>query len=445
MGVHFAGRDSKRDTTRFRSIQGYRTGPINLTPLPRPGDLQFSMFHIADLMDDVSGGSSGRKPCADCGGVQIQVDRSPDPAVDDWGFWDNLVPFENVYDHVPSAYSYYGATYCQYTPTDTGIAPPAPNGYHESLCFPHGAWSSCGTVRGIVPGSTAACAGPGVVDPAGSGVWVQTKFDLASFLGQRVRLRWIAETWCFDEFDPHYAALGGSWEDNLDDDGWWVDDVRVAGVVASQSSPAPDPRPAAAGSCPAVCTDIDGDGYGSPGSALCPAGPAADCDDLRTDFHPGAPEVCDRLDTDCDGALSPPELDGDHDGYTPCGGDCDDLDPNVRPRAIERNDGKDNQCPGDAGYGLVDEITGVIHFFPTQVRLTWVPQELATSTQLVRSGRVDFASGCTLFEQPGPPVDDPAVPPLGGAFYYLARATAPNVGSWGAGSSGVERVVPCVP
>src|SRR6185295_9181816 len=148
---------------------------------PRPGDLQFSMYQIADLMDDVFTSSDERFPCTDCGTVQIQVDRNPDPAVDDWGYWDNLVPFENVYDHVPSAWSYYGDSYCQYTPTDTGPAAPAPNGFHETLCFAHGAWSSCGTVRGTTPASVAACLGPGIVDPSGSGVWVQTKFDLSSF------------------------------------------------------------------------------------------------------------------------------------------------------------------------------------------------------------------------------------------------------------------------
>lgn len=446
MGVHFGGLDSTRDTTRFRSIQGYRSGPINLTPLPRPGDLRASMFQIADLMDAAGVNATDPLPCTDCGGVQVQVDRAAAPGVDDWGPWENLVPFENVYDHMPSAWSYFGATYCQYTPTDTGTASPAPNGFHETLCFPHGAWSSCGSVRGTTPGSVTGCEGPGVVDPSGTGVWVETKFDLSASLGQRVRLRWIAEIWCFDQFTPHYAAVGGTWETSLEDDGWWVDDVRVAGVIAAQSSPAPDTRPAAQGSCPAVCLDLDGDGYGTPGSPVCPAGPGADCNDLRADYYPGAPEICDQRDSDCDGALSPQEVDDDHDGRTECSGDCNDQDPTIRPGIAERNDGQDNQCPGDRGYGLVDELTGPIAWIPSSPRITWNSQQLATSYQLVRSSRVDFASDCTLFTQPAPPFDDPDVPPaVGGIFYYLARASAPHVGSWGRGTLGVERAVPCVP
>lgn len=444
MGVHFAGLDSIRDTTRFRSIQAYRTGPINLTPLPRPGDLQFSMYQIADLMDDVfSSNLFDRFPCADCGTVQIQVDRNPDPAVDDWGFWDDLVPFENVYDHVPAAWSYYGDSYCVYTPTDTGTAAPAPNGSHETLCYSHGAFSSCGTVRGSAPASVASCAGPGIVDPSGSGVWVQTKFDLASYLGQRVRIRWVAETWVFDNSRPHYAAAGGAWETSVEEDGWWLDDVRVTGVIAAQSSPVPDARPAATGSCPAGCTDLDGDGYGAPGSSLCPAGPGADCDDLRSDLHPGATEICNRLDDDCDGSLSPQEIDDDHDGYTECSGDCNDQDPSIYWLAIEVNDGKDNQCPGRPGYGLVDEMGNAL-VFQSQIRLAWNGQQLATSYQIVRSDRKDFVSGCTVVQQSVRTLDDAAEPPAGGLFYYLVRAAAPNVGSWDANSSG-ERVVPCVP
>ena len=449
MGLHFSGRDSTWDTTHFRTLQAYRSGPINLTPLPRPGDLTLSMLHIADLMDEIDGGfpPSSPRPCVDCGDVQIQIDRSADPAVDDWGFWEKLVPFQNVYDHVPAAWSYYG-DYCVHTPTDAGATSPAPYGFHETLCFPQGAWSSCGAVRGTTLSGERECEGPGILDPSGSGLWVETRFDLSSFLGQRIRLRWIAESWVFDEITPHYAAMGGSWSNNPDDDGWWLDDIRITGVVTSQSTPVVDQQPAVVGPCTLVCTDRDGDGYGFPGSGACPFGPSYDCDDLRPDVHPGAPEGCNGVDNDCDGVVLPEERDADGDGVRTCQGDCDDNNFNVRPNAGERADGIDNQCPGDAGYGLVDELPGPVTFLTGGVRLNWHPVSGASQYQAVRSTRVDFSGDCSVFNVnavSSSHIDDPAIPAPNQAFFYLVRNSSPYVGDWWRNSAGMKRVLPCLP
>ena len=63
--------------------------------------------------------------------------------------------------------------------------------------------------------------------------------------------------------------------------------------------------------------DLDGDGFNLWDG---------DCDDGDAAAYPGAPEdVCDGLDTDCDGYLD--ELtDVDGDGFSSCDGDCDDED-----------------------------------------------------------------------------------------------------------------------
>ncbi|MCA9770965.1 MAG: M6 family metalloprotease domain-containing protein [Myxococcales bacterium] len=50
------------------------------------------------------------------------------------------------------------------------------------------------------------------------------------------------------------------------------------------------------------CTDVDGDGYGSPASALC-AYASLDCDDADAQVHPGAAERCNYADDDCDLAV----------------------------------------------------------------------------------------------------------------------------------------------
>ncbi len=118
-------------------------------------------------------------------------------------------------------------------------------------------------------------------------------------------------------------------------------------------------------------TDADGDGYGldGSGSSACiqPTGSAdqdGDCDDGDASIYPGAAELCDGVDRDCNGSATTVTwyLDGDGDGYgdpgtsqqacTPPPGysanalDCDDGEPSAHPGGIELCDGLDNDCNG---------------------------------------------------------------------------------------------------
>jgi hypothetical protein len=84
-----------------------------------------------------------------------------------------------------------------------------------------------------------------------------------------------------------------------------------------------------------------------------------DCDDQNREVSPIADEVCDGIDNDCN-ELCDDNQDGDGDGYTPCGSqiveggsaclidpvlaDCDDGDADVSPGALEVCDGRDNDC-----------------------------------------------------------------------------------------------------
>jgi len=447
MGAHFdLGSSLIGDTTHLRSLQAFVSSPINLAVYPRPGDLVLSMWQIVDLMDNTALGPGNDFQCFDCGDVQVQLDRDPNPAVDDWGPWEKLAPFQNVYDHMSSAWSALMPVgyYCLFTPADAGGAAPATRGDHETMCFPQGAWSRCGSARGTTSQAVSGCAGPGVVDPSGAGVWVETKFNLADHLGQRIRIRWIGSTWMFDSVTDSYFAVGNGWPPTLEDDGWWLDDITITGVVTSQVSPSPDDDPPPATSCPALCADVDGDGYGSPGSTICPAGFLADCNDLDAAVHPGATEACDGIDDDCDGVIPAVEADADGDGWRVCGGDCNDVDPTTFPGASEVNDGRDNECPGDPGFGIIDEISGVTGFLGGGPKLyCWPPQSGATSYLLARSGRPDFTSDCVATPVTDLCLDESGSPPPGRAFFYLVRAQSPHVGSWGQDSSGMERTGIC--
>ncbi|MFZ5364949.1 MAG: putative metal-binding motif-containing protein [Patescibacteria group bacterium] len=131
--------------------------------------------------------------------------------------------------------------------------------------------------------------------------------------------------------------------------------------------------------CPADCpddgpVDADGDGYSPP----------ADCLDTNFYVHPGATEVCDGLDNNCDGqadegvcgpicgddicsqseshATCPQDcpdnqVDLDHDGYNSTV-DCDDTDFYVHPNASEVCDGKDNDCDSLTDEGVCGAVCG---------------------------------------------------------------------------------------
>ena len=94
---------------------------------------------------------------------------------------------------------------------------------------------------------------------------------------------------------------------------------------------------------------------------------------------------------------------------------------------------------------LVDEITGECGF--TDVgnpnSFCWSLQSGATLYQVVRSDQPSFPAGCAVYTTSANCVSDPDVPPRGVGYYYLVRALEPNPGSWGADSSGNERIGIC--
>lgn len=105
--------------------------------------------------------------------------------------------------------------------------------------------------------------------------------------------------------------------------------------------------------------DTDGDGFGDVDNTGLAADPGpgwtpddTDCDDASADTYPGATEVYDGYDNDCDGVVPVPEQDADADGMSACEGDCDDADPSVFDGATELPDeGIDQDCDGEDAAG----------------------------------------------------------------------------------------------
>ena len=159
-----------------------------------------------------------------------------------------------------------------------------------------------------------------------------------------------------DGFYDDDASFGCAtpWPNNLDCDDSDAtvnpDAVEVCDGVDNDCNGVVDDAP----NLPSWYWDGDGDGYGNPGIVLLacnqPANTAAtgdDCDDSNAAVNPGAVEICDGLDTDCDGVTPSTETDDDGDGYDECAGlDCDDTNPAVNPVASELCDGLDTNCDG---------------------------------------------------------------------------------------------------
>ena len=114
-----------------------------------------------------------------------------------------------------------------------------------------------------------------------------------------------------------------------------------------------------------VVVDGDGDGFSL----------EEDCDDTDDDVYPGASELCDGVDNDCnneidDGVLSTFYVDNDGDGFgistgtveaceapegfVPNASDCDDTAIDIYPGNVEVCDGMDNNCDGVIDEGVGD-------------------------------------------------------------------------------------------
>jgi len=159
--------------------------------------------------------------------------------------------------------------------------------------------------------------------------------------------------------------------------------------------------------------DADGDGYGDAGASAvnCTAprnylADGTDCDDTSESTNPGATEVCDSVDANCNGVTDDEEAsdrtswyaDADADGYGDAtsatlacsapastvedASDCDDADATVSPAATEIcENGVDDNCDGGSGSchasGDVDAETEAIATIHGDVLNTYLAYQVA--------------------------------------------------------------------
>ncbi len=140
-----------------------------------------------------------------------------------------------------------------------------------------------------------------------------------------------------DDFDPTTFVGAGEIVDGRDNDcdgSIDEDPVDTGGGDTGDTADSGD-----TGQDRGTGADLDADGWRE----------SLDCDEHNVATHPGAVEIIDHADNNCDGATDEGTIygDDDHDGYTEVTGDCDDHDPERNPAAADDvYNALDNDCDG---------------------------------------------------------------------------------------------------
>jgi hypothetical protein len=172
--------------------------------------------------------------------------------------------------------------------------------------------------------------------------------------------------------------------------------------------------------------DADGDGYGNPALTLdtchSPTGwvmVSGDCNDAETAVHPGAAEVCNDVDDNCNGTADEGLTrrlyrDADNDGFgdatlfqdtcaIPTGwvaisGDCNDANSGTHPGAVETCNNADDNCNGlvdEDGAGLDSDADGVRNACDN-CRFAFNPTQLDSDGDLIGNS----CDNCALVSNP---------------------------------------------
>lgn len=252
-GRHLDAASTLSDTTRFRQVAAY---VLDMDPPLVPGPTsRLEFWHIIQMLDD---DSIGAEAGTSLGGGQVQISLKEGPA-GLFGKWRTLTPSCNGYNSLVQE-SY---TICQFDPGDDAAL-----GVDETMCNGQPVWSDIGDVQAtaavcgadsdgngqndcgeiastvcpVLPGGTPDTVSLGSI---GAGVWARSQFDLSPFAGREVRLRWIGTVAGGWDFGMDRSALepdtGSARQYFEADDGWWIDDIVLTGLLAAPSVIVPDP------------------------------------------------------------------------------------------------------------------------------------------------------------------------------------------------------------
>ncbi len=281
MGRHLSATTTLMDTLRLRQVSAFVLDTQGDPAIPGivPGaNSTLEFWHIISVPDDEDTCDFGGGCGVSFGGGQVQISLLGSNGT--FERWQLLTPDFNGYDTTIQE----TISVCGFDPGDDQIPP-----NNETMCNFSPLFGHKGDIFGTDPtcttdtdnndpshkdcGEITCAAGPGCTSTGtvGAGVWTRSAFSLSSFAGRVARLRWIGMIeggWSY-----------GTWRSNLepdpgepayqyfeDDDGWYVDDIRLTDLRQFPSIMGPDNLTGlstcttgqATGNCGAITVSITG-------------------------------------------------------------------------------------------------------------------------------------------------------------------------------------------